>query len=140
MAGIGLDLARAKALGRGRVFGTFSALLLGCALLVPARAAPPPAAEQAWREADSRLQAVFRQMLRHVSDPRSREDLQKAQKAWQTFRDAEAAARAGLTSQGGSAYGADQLHVLHELTEERLRQMRETLKIARGDPRQPTSR
>jgi len=114
-----------------------AAALLSLSLHMTAAGAPPPVAEAAWRETDSRLNAVFRQVLRHATEPRLKEDLQKAQRAWVAYRELEAAARAGVSSQGGSAYSSDQLKELQGLTEERLEKMRELLRVIRGEPRKP---
>lgn len=112
----------------------FGVAALHSDLLPRMGAAPPEEAETALQDVNSRLQTVFRQLVRNVSDPRTKEDVKKAHSAWQTFSAAEATARAGVTSKGGSAYSSDRTQVLLELTEERLRQLREQLRLARGEP------
>lgn len=80
-------------------------------------------AEKEFKKADAKLSTVYKELLAHVSDKRIRSDVIEAQKAWIAFRDKDALAMAGITSNGGSAFSLDYLNNLIDLTEERVSQL-----------------
>ena len=85
-------------------------------------------AEKAFKEADTELGAVYQAVLKRINHPKLKQDVQAAQRAWIAFRDREAVARAGASSQGGSAYSMDLLAARAELTQERTAQFQKLLK------------
>lgn len=85
-------------------------------------------AEKGFEAAASELDAVYRMVLKRIERPKLKEDVQAAQRAWIAYRDREAVARAGVSSQGGSAYSMDLLATRAELTQERTLQLQKLLK------------
>jgi uncharacterized protein YecT (DUF1311 family) len=85
-------------------------------------------AEKAFEQADGELKAVYTMVLDKTKHPKLRHDVQAAQRAWLVFRDREGAARAGVSSQGGSAYSMDYHAARAELTKERTVQLQNLLK------------
>ena len=85
-------------------------------------------AEKGLAEAASELDSAYRTVLKRIKHPKLKQDVQAAQRAWVAFRDREAVARAGVSSQGGSAYSMDLLAARAELTRERTLQLQKLLK------------
>ena len=96
-----------------------------------AQSEPTLHAERAFRDADTAMSAVYRELLRALESAEAKRDLQKSQRAWITFRDSFAACSAGVSSAGGSAYSTDYNGTLAELTEERTKQLKNLLRRAR---------
>ena len=67
-------------------------------------------------------------MLARIKNKKARESLQIAQEAWIKYRDAEAEARAWITSDAGFAIRLDRLGFLTNLTEEREAELKKMLK------------
>lgn len=84
-------------------------------------------AEQWFKSVDKKMEQAYHDVLnviQHSPLPVEtkkvlKKDFIEAQKSWLKYREREAAARAGFTAQGGSAYSMDYLANLAELTEER---------------------
>jgi uncharacterized protein YecT (DUF1311 family) len=110
---------------------TFAALLVsllaGFVQRSYAQSEAATGAEQLFKKADAELNQVCDDVTKKLTDGRQKTDFIKAQKAWVSFRDADAEFRAGVTG-GGSAYTTDYLANLTELTEERTKQLSEFLK------------
>ena len=85
-------------------------------------------AEKGLEAAASELDAVYQTVLKRIENPKLKQDVQAAQRAWIAYRDREAVARAGVSSQGGSAYSMDLLATRAELTQERTLQLQKLLK------------
>ena len=90
------------------------------------------AAEKDFKKADSEMNAVYQKALVELAQDSDHgkiliADFKKAQRAWLTFRDAEAACRAGVTSNGGSAYTMNYLANLTSLTLHRTKDLSELL-------------
>ena len=80
-------------------------------------------AEKGLAKAATELDAVYQTVLKRIDHPKLKEDVQAAQRAWIAYRDREAVVRAGVSSQGGSAYSMDLLATCAELTQERTLQL-----------------
>lgn len=113
------------------------------ALLAPLCAHGSEATEAAgnsFQKADAELNTVDEKVIRlldsrisnasdnkndraNLANKHAKTDLVKAQRAWITFREKEAAARAGVTSQGGSAYAMDYQANMTETTRQRIVQL-----------------
>lgn len=101
-----------------------NSLLLGMAL------AQPEIKDQAAKEfnkADHELNMVYQEVKKFIKDERAMLELARAQRAWLVFRDTEAEFRAGLSSGGGSAYAADHLANLSEMTRKRTDELKALL-------------
>jgi uncharacterized protein YecT (DUF1311 family) len=100
------------------------------AAILPARSQSEATlqAEKAFEEAAGELKAVYGMVLDKIRHPKLKQEVQAAQRAWLVFRDREGAARAGVSSQGGSAYSMDYLAARAELTKERTLQLQKLLK------------
>lgn len=98
------------------------------------------AADNSFQKADAELNTVYEKVIRlldskisnasgnkndraNLANKNAKADLVKAQRAWITFRENEAAARAGVTSQGGSAYAMDYQANMAETTRQRIVQL-----------------
>lgn len=81
-------------------------------------------AERAFKEADADLNRTYQQLQSLLKSPQAKADLAKAQRAWVSFRDGDSASRAGVSSDGGSAYAMDLMSNQAELTAERTRQLK----------------
>ena len=84
-----------------------------------------------WLDADRALNAAYQALLPSLTATDAA-SLKKAQTAWLVYRDAQAALKAHLTSDGGSAYSTDFLANSTELTIERTKQLKALLKLAKG--------
>lgn len=112
--------------------------LLGTQVLpLPARAAEPPACETAtttaqmlqcagarFDEADRELNRIYGEVMAHLDEAR-RAQLRTAQRAWITFRDAQALFEGGA-AQGGSLKGVLELSAKAALTRERTEQLKKS--------------
>lgn len=82
----------------------------------------------AWfKKADAELNQVYKTVLAKISDPQQKQELEKAQKAWVAFRDADAQFRAGVSSGGGSSYTTDMLGNMAEMTDARTKDLKALL-------------
>jgi uncharacterized protein YecT (DUF1311 family) len=91
-------------------------------------------AARAFKRADAELNKTYERLLATIDTqpdhPKQlRADLQKAQRSWIAFRDAEATFRAGLSSGRGSAYTMDYFATLAELTEQRTHDLKRRFKL-----------
>ena len=84
-------------------------------------------AAKAFKQADAELNVVYQEFKNVIKDERNLRELTQAQRAWLVFRDAEAEFRAGRSSGGGSAYTADYLANLAELTRQRTDELKALL-------------
>ena len=87
------------------------------------------AARAGFDRAEASLNACYQKLLKAIPDEKLRQEVKLAQQAWVKFRDADASAHAGITSQGGSAYAMDFMVNLAELTEQRTAQLKKMLKF-----------
>ncbi len=79
-----------------------------------------------FKKADAELDHIYKKVLSKLTDKQQRTEFTKAEKAWESFRDADAKFRAGVTG-GGSAYTMDYLGNLAEMTEARTKELRDFL-------------
>lgn len=82
------------------------------------------AAERQFKRVDAELNRTYRQVMGNISDSSVRRSFMLVQRQWLSYRDAEAAFRAHLSSKGGSAYTYDYLNVMSDLSTERLLRLR----------------
>lgn len=87
-------------------------------------------AERDFKKADAEMNAMYQKVLSALAQDTDHgkihiANLKKAQRAWLAFRDAEATARAGASSDGGSAYSMDYLANLKILTIYRTKELAE---------------
>ena len=81
-------------------------------------------AEDGYKKADAELNQIYNELIGVLKEKRNKDDLSKAQRAWIMFRESDAKARAGITSDGGSAYAMDYLANMTEITQQRIEQLR----------------
>lgn len=106
--------------------------VLGCSLLLcPSASAQSQQemnaeARKDFKTADAQLNAVYKKVVGSLPDEKAVELLRKSQRAWLTFRDAEAASYADAMRGGSAApllfYGQQT-----QLTRSRIKQLREYL-------------
>ncbi len=75
-----------------------------------------------YKKVDNELNVVFQKLIKS-SSARSAANLRVAQRAWITFRDAEAKFKC-TDSEGGSMYPIDYNYALTNLTKQRIQQLR----------------
>ncbi|MBO0695100.1 MAG: DUF1311 domain-containing protein [Verrucomicrobia bacterium] len=73
-----------------------------------------------FRQADAELNKTYQAVLAKLPDSESKEKLKQSQRAWLTFRDAEAAFAAG----GGTMAPTLRYATMTELTEQRIKQLK----------------
>lgn len=110
----------------------FCALLLSCSAYCQSEATQ--LAEEQYKKADAELNKTYGELLDTLKDKRIRDDFEKARSAWISFRESDAKARAGLSSDGGSAYAMDYYANMTEATQQRTAQL---MVILRALNRQP---
>ena len=85
-------------------------------------------AVEGYQKADTSLNTSYKTLLAHIKNEKARNSLKAAQEAWIKFRDAEAEARAWITSDGGAALRLDRLGFLTNLTGQREEELKKLLK------------
>jgi uncharacterized protein YecT (DUF1311 family) len=77
-------------------------------------------------QADTELNKTYEALLKKLPDGQSKEKLKQSQRAWLTFRDAEAAFVADQT-RGGSMPPTIRYETMAELTQQRIKQLKTRL-------------
>ena len=99
---------------------------LTLSIVSPARVIAQPSisdvAEQDLAKADAQLNAAYKELLKAITRSDTRDNLIQAQRAWVTFRDAEAELRTSLGNKGGIVYAYGRTNAQIELTKERTQQ------------------
>lgn len=115
----------------------YSKLILGvCCAFFFCRLAYPQSgatliAESGYKKIDVELNQVYNELIEVLKVKGSKDDIVKAQRAWIAFRESDAKARAGITSDGGSAYSMDYLANMTEMTQQRVEQLKAILKVVK---------
>jgi uncharacterized protein YecT (DUF1311 family) len=117
-----------------RLIAGLLSILVASVVLAQAQPDVRDEAETSFKRADAELNQTYQRLLAKIDahpdlPKRLRADLQKAQRSWIAFRDAEASFRAGLSSGGGSAYSMDYFVTLAELTEQRTQELKKRFKL-----------
>ena len=88
-----------------------------------AQSDPSAEADAAFKEADTQLNLVYKELLKAISKPETRDYFARAQRAWISFRDKEAAFRTELYDKGGIVWAHDYTVERTTLTNERIKQI-----------------
>ena len=114
-----------------RVFPQCAALLIS--LLIPVaqihaqtQAAMNADAHADFNRADAELNKTYEAVLKKLPDDESKQKLKQSQRAWLAFRDAEAAFAAD-EARGGSMAPTLRYATMTELTQQRIKQLKEHL-------------
>lgn len=83
-------------------------------------------AAESFKKADKELNEVYAKVLANLDDE-SKELLKKSQRAWVSFRDAEASFRADAEARGGSMWPLIHEGIRSRLTKERVKGLKELL-------------
>jgi uncharacterized protein YecT (DUF1311 family) len=100
--------------------------VFGSGLVSRAVAEPDPQDEvnKSFKQADAQLNTIYQRMLKAIVRSDTRDNFIKAQRAWISFRDAEAEFRASSGARGGIAFATDFMAERTHLTEERIQQLK----------------
>ena len=88
--------------------------------------------EASFKQADARLNIVYKGLLQSIAKAQVRENLVQAQRAWIVFRDAEADFQTSLDNKGGMVAAYGRLEEQTKLTKQRIQEL-EQIKAEQAD-------